>query len=226
MIEWILFDLDNTLIDYDAGEEQAFDQTFLALGFQGDMEDLRRHYRGINAELWAALEAGRIDSHSLKTERFRILARERVLSYDAQEVGEKYLENLAQQHQLMEGAIDVCSYLSGKYHLAVITNGFERAQRHRLEAAALTGFFEKVFISEVIGHHKPSPEIFSHVLEVLGAQDPRSVLIIGDSLASDIRGGRDAGIMTCWLNRDGAQNQGEIIPDRQIASLTELKEWL
>lgn len=217
----ILFDLDGTLFDYDRAEETALVNTFahFSIEFLPEYLDL---YREINTALWKAYEQGRVSQSHIKVERFVQLAARIGTSVPGQELSRLYLRYLAGGTFLMDGAEDLIRRLKGRLRLALITNGLTAVQKPRLRKSALNGLFEAFFISEEIGFAKPDARIFSYSLEKLGHPERAEVLMVGDSLTSDIAGAAGFGIDTCWFNPTGIESAGGARPTYTISRLAEL----
>lgn len=222
MYEWIIFDMDGTLVDFDSAEDAAFTLTFNALKERPDLRTLKKMYDRINHRLWRQMEEGLIGAAALRVERFRVFLDETGIEADPETLSDTYLAHLSGQHTLIPGAIQVLESLQGPYRLALMTNGFEVVQRKRIERTGIARFVEHVFISETVGFHKPDPRIFDHALEAMGSPRPQRVLMVGDSLESDILGGNRAGLDTCWFNPAGRDAGGSVRPDFEIAELTML----
>jgi YjjG family noncanonical pyrimidine nucleotidase len=225
--EWLLFDADGTLFDYDAAEKTALSSTFEAydLPFSDTVLNL---YRNINGHLWQAFEQGDISQESVKTERFKRLfdavgIREE-LSIDA--FSQLYLEHLGNCTFLIPHAESVLSELSDKVQLALITNGLSRVQRSRLSQSTIGHYFDPILISEELGVAKPDPGIFDAAFMAMGNPDKSTVLIIGDSLSSDIKGGRDYGIDTCWHNPHANSSVSSGESDYVIQNLLQILDIL
>lgn len=139
-----------------------------------------------------------------------------------------YLARLGEGSFLLPGAEDICRYLSGKYRLAIVTNGLKEVQRPRIAASPIAGLFDAVSISEEAGGGKPGPAIFDRAFTLLGlsAEDKGAALMIGDSLSSDIQGGVNYGIDTCWYNPSKAPNPTGPRPTYEIGDLAELRDIL
>lgn len=217
---WLLLDADGTLFDYDRAETKALALTFQESGYE--LQD--RHipiYRQINGQLWLDFEQGEVAQDHLKVHRFELLFEEMGASLDAAAFSERYLENLARFADLIEGAEEVVRTLYGKVGMVLITNGLAAVQRSRLARSPLAGYFADVVISEEVGVSKPDGRIFDVAFEKMGNPKKEAVLIVGDSLTSDMRGGIDYGIDTCWFNPQG--RRGTDMPIRyEIRSLQEL----
>jgi 2-haloacid dehalogenase len=141
---------------------------------------------------------------------------------DAEAMAEQYLQRLSQGHCFLPGAEETLKILTQKYRLFLVTNGNPPVQYGRLASAGITHCFEKLFISMEIGHHKPTVEFFDHCFANIPGFDKSKAIIVGDSLFSDIRGGINAGIKTCWVNPTHRDVREEIIPDYEIEYLPQL----
>jgi len=221
--EVILFDADDTLFDYGLAESHALSSVFSFFGMPTGAKDYAVSYKEINHKLWSDLELGLITSAALRVERFiRLFAKHDIL-LDAQEFSDAYLRFLGEGTFLMQGAIELCSELSG-VRLAIITNGIKEVQNSRIRDSLLCNTFEQIIISEEAGYQKPETGIFDFAFAKLGIEDKNKVLIVGDSLTSDIQGGINYGIDTCWFNPKGKVNTLGIIPTYEISDLSELKD--
>lgn len=220
---WLLFDADDTLFDFPKAEANAIKWTLEQSGlpFQPEFPGL---YARFNQQVWQEFERGEVTSLELRVRRFRLFFDETRLNADPQTVSPLYLRNLALGTDLLDGAEEVVHTLKADFHLALVTNGLQDVQRPRLEDSALRGCFEKVLISEEIGAAKPSRAYFDAVFQEIGQPPKESVLIIGDSLTSDMKGGLDYGIDTCWYNPK--DKTGELPVTYQITHLTELLDLL
>ncbi|WP_410513664.1 YjjG family noncanonical pyrimidine nucleotidase [Paenibacillus sp. BR2-3] len=217
----ILFDADDTLFDYGMAEGHALSSAFLYFGMPTGAEDYKASYKEINQVLWRDLELGRITSEVLRVERFNRLFAAHQLELDAQEFSAAYLRFLSEGAFLIEGAAELCGELS-HCRLAIITNGIKDVQTSRIQGSPLCETFEQIIISEEAGCQKPETGIFEYAFAKLGISDKDKVLIVGDSLTSDIQGGINYGIDTCWFNPLGKVNESGIQPKYEISSLSEL----
>lgn len=219
----LLFDLDGTLFDFDAGEKYAFNKIcdFLQLTFTSELLSL---YKKINLSYWQAYERGEITTQALAIARFSdFLSSVDKTSFDPAFLAKLYQSALGEDCTPIADALSVCRhFFDNGYHLSIITNGRSQTQHNRLSKSELFQFFSGLFISEEIGFQKPSAEFFNHVLNSLDTK-PSKALIIGDSLTSDITGGISYGIDTCWFNPGHKTNT--LLPNKptyEIHSLTEL----
>jgi 2-haloacid dehalogenase len=218
---WLLFDADDTLFDYRRAEEQALAEAFGLTGIAYDPAWLAVYQR-INAAAWRALEEGRTTSARLRVMRFEELADELALDLDPTTFAARYMERLAAQTSLVDGAVDTLAAVLPGRQLAIITNGIAQVQRPRVAASAIAGLVDHLVISEEVGAAKPDPAIFAEAMERMGRPERREVLVIGDSLSSDIAGGRAAGLDTCWYNPDGVARGSGPAPTYEIRRLPDL----
>jgi YjjG family noncanonical pyrimidine nucleotidase len=219
---WLLFDADGTLFDYDRGEAAALEATWRALGHVAS-PDLVAAYRRINAEMWQLYEAGGISQKALQVERFARLGAELDGAADPARLSRDYLGHLSRQVFLLEGARQLLDWAAERCLLALITNGIPEVQRPRIRRSGLDRVFPVVVISGEEGVAKPAPEIFDVALERMGGPAREEVLMIGDSLSSDIRGGVDYGLDTCWYNPGGLDTGDAPRPRYEIRRLAELR---
>lgn len=229
--KYILFDADNTLFNFSAGEYNSFRAMCVACGFEFT-EDGYKTYSAINDSLWKRLEKGGITVEFLKTERFRLYLTQKLGWLDddktlakAEEMRRVYMDNLAHQSIPMEGAVDICKYLYGKYKLYIITNGISHIQRSRFSGSEISPYIEDMFISEEIGFAKPAREYFDYVLTHAGSGNREEYLVVGDSLTSDCDGAIAAGIDICRFNPENKPSMGRELT-YNIEKLSELKAIL
>ena len=218
---WLLFDADGTLFDYDTAEGKALSATFKDAGLPYDAAYLDV-YREINGEMWAAFERGEVTQPQLHLQRFQRMMEALGLSTDIPLFGERYLYNLGHTTDLIDGALDVVPQLAKKHRLFLITNGIPLVQHTRLSLSPIGDYFAGIVISGEVGHAKPDPRIFDAAFEGMGCPQKSEVLIIGDSLSADIRGGHAYGIDTCWYNDNGRVPDSDLPITYTIMSLYEL----
>jgi 2-haloacid dehalogenase len=224
--KWILFDADGTLFDYDQAESAALQHTFEQMGQRFEPGYVEA-YRQINGQIWLEFEQGRISQERLRTLRFEMLFEASGLTLSPEAFSALYLRNLAQGTDLIDGAEEVVRTLHGRIGLMLITNGLQEVQRPRFARSALNGLFAGLVISEEVGAAKPHPRIFDAAFAEMGQPGREEVLMVGDSLSSDMRGGSDYGIDTCWYNPEqrprspGIEIRYEIQDLRQLLDLLE-----
>ncbi|HLV10508.1 MAG TPA: YjjG family noncanonical pyrimidine nucleotidase [Halanaerobiales bacterium] len=222
----ILLDADGTLFDYDKAERFALEQALTHYSYKGDLKKIRKRYRDINNTLWEELEKGAIKKDQLRTKRFFRLFNEYGLKYNVNKFSNYYLESLGEASFLIDGSENMCKYLSQKYTLVILTNGIKEVQLSRLEKSSINQYISDIIVSEEAGVNKPNPDIFEYTLNRLNHSDKDSVIIIGDSLTSDIQGGINFGIDTCWLNLNNIDNETNIKPKYCVNSLDALTNIL
>lgn len=228
MIKWILFDLDDTLFDFKKAERIALSSTLSAMGLEPKDEILAR-YSQINQEQWQLLEQKKITKAQVVISRFQRLFQETGIDAQPQEAQSLYEVRLATGHYFMPGAEEVIKQLYGQYELYIVTNGTAKVQDSRIKSAGIAPYFEKIFISERIGHNKPSLEFFEHCFQEIPNIVREETVIIGDSLTSDMRGGVNANIHTLWYNPKHIENSLEVRPEKEVAQLLDIpaviKQW-
>ena len=195
----ILFDADGTLLDFTRSEDEAIRQTMLAFDIIPDDEKVRI-YSKINDGLWKALERGEIEKQVLLYHRFELFCEHYSITRDAHKMAESYMHHLSTKGHIISGADQLCNKLFGKVKMYIVTNGVEFIQNGRFAVCPIAKYFEKRFISGVIGYEKPDVRYFDEVAKQIDGFDKSTTLIVGDSLTSDIKGGINFGIDTCWYN--------------------------
>ncbi len=221
MIEYIFLDLDDTILDFHWAENQAITQTMTAFGIDPSEEN-KELYRKINLDHWKRMEQGELTMEQLKTGRFATLLQSLDMTGDPDAMAETYWQWLGRGHCFLPGAEETVKTLAKNYRLFLATNGNPPVQYSRLESADLSQYFEKIFISYEIGYRKPQKEFFDHCFDQISGFDKSRAIMIGDSLSSDIQGGINAGILTCWVNPDHREPHLDILPDCQIETLSQL----
>ena len=223
MIKTVFLDLDDTIFDFRACEREAISKTLRAFSVEPTDEIVKR-YSHFNQLQWEALERGEITRDEVITRRFKLLFDSLGIEIDPWQVQEHYEDNLSREHIFMSGATELLSAFKAlqKYKLYAATNGMEIVQRRRIRESGVDPYFEQFFISECIGYNKPSREFFEICFSKIEDFERSSAIIIGDSLTSDIRGGKNAGIKTCLFNPRGKEITGDIIPDYEISRLDEI----
>lgn len=220
---WLLFDADDTLFDFPRAEANALQWTLAEAGLP-TAPGYFEIYARCNQQVWKEFERGLLTSQELRTKRFQLFFDETGLAGDPQTVSPRYLQNLALGADLLPGAEQLIHSLRPRFRLALVTNGLADVQRPRLQRSALADCFEQVFISEEVGAAKPATEYFAAVFAGLGNPPKAETLIIGDSLTSDMQGGLNYGIDTCWYNPNGKST--DLPVKYQINHLLELLEIL
>ncbi|MGG5575397.1 pyrimidine 5'-nucleotidase [Vibrio diazotrophicus] len=219
--DWILFDADETLFHFDAlkGMQLMFERK----GVNFTEQDFH-HYQQVNKPLWVDYQNGTITAEELKHIRFKAWAEK--LETTTAELNSAFLEAMADICTLLPGAKELMDALNGKAKLGIITNGFTELQAIRLERTGMTQYFDHVVISEEVGIAKPDAGIFQHAMEKMGNPSKERVLMVGDNPHSDILGGLNFGIETCWLNVHQHERPEGINAHYEVQSLHELRSIL
>ncbi len=220
--ELILLDADGTLFDYEKAEAYALEQAFrhFSLPFQNTVH--LPAYQIINAAVWREFEQKLLPIEELRTKRFRLLFAQTGVSVNETTFSEIYLTWLGQAAFLLDGAENLLICLKSRYKLCLLTNGLSDVQRSRLRLSPLQPYFDAIIISDEVGCAKPQPEIFDHAFRAVNHTDKTTTLMVGDSLSSDIQGGLNYGISTCWYNPAAIANPTTIKPAYEVRSFQEL----
>lgn len=224
MLEFLLIDLDDTILDFQKAEHIALRKTLREFGVE-PTEETCALYSRINRACWEALERGELTRTQVAVGRFSELFSHLGVSEDAARCNEYYWEQLSVGHYFLPGAEAALGSLAKKYKLYIASNGTKSVQRPRLESAGIGKYFADIFISEDMGADKPAKAFFDRAFAQIPGFAPKKAMIVGDSLTSDIRGGINAGIATCWVNPSHKQ-PGDIKPDYEIETLSQLPELL
>lgn len=221
----LLFDLDGTIFDYSKAESAALFSAYNSVFSTVPPENLLQVYQNINSSLWMQFEKGEIEINNLKKKRFTDLFTHFGLDADFSVFSEIYLQELGKGGYLLKGALDILKLCGNSYRLGAITNGIGDVQRSRIKVAGIEEFFETLVISNDVGIAKPDPGIFEIAFKNMNLINKKEILMIGDSLTSDILGGINAGIDTCWINNSGIEPKN-IKPVYIIPNISKLFEIL
>ena len=225
MIEYVFLDLDDTILDFGQQERRAVARTLAAFGIEPTVEVVDR-YTFHSESCWRALERGELTRSEVRVRRFRLLFAEIGVDADPEAVAAAYTVNLAQGHVFLPGAREAVEALSKKYRLFLASNGSAQVQAGRMTSAGLYPFFERCFVSEKLGSFKPQAEFFHRAFAEIPGFEPARAIMVGDSLTSDIQGGINAGIRTCWVNPGTKAPRADIVPDHEIRSIDQLEALL
>lgn len=225
MYKYLLWDIDGTVLDFLASEAYAIRALFQKYNI-GECDDEKlRLYSQINVKYWQKLERGEMTKPEILVERFReffgIIGADTSI---AESFNIDYQVTLGDHIEFVGNAEEILLSQKGRFTLAAVTNGTKVAQEKKLRISGLDKVFDSIFISEDIGAEKPSEEFFKVVFEELDITDKREVLIIGDSLTSDMKGGFLSRIDTCWYNPKGKENTLGIPVTYEIDDLDKIED--
>lgn len=222
--EFLFLDLDDTILDFGATERKSIARLLKTLGVEPTDEIIHR-YHVINLEHWQRLERGEITRDQISN-RFDVLFTELGVIASTPECEVLYRQYLSEGTDFMPGAMDAVERLSKKYRLFIASNGTASVQAGRLKRTGLEQYFEQVFVSEEMGANKPSPLFFQRAFARIDGFDKSRAIMVGDSKTSDILGGINAGIKTCWVNPKHKTVRPELQPDYEIESIAQLESLL
>ena len=225
MFEFLFLDLDDTILDFQKAEHVALSKTLRSFGLE-PTESVLSRYSQINRAHWEALERKELTRAQVLLGRFEMLFSECSLDVDPEKVAKAYEHNLGIGHWFLPGAEEAVERLSKKYKLYLASNGTASVQKGRMTSANLYRFFIKSFVSQEIGHNKPEKAYFDACFAQIPNFDKSKAIMVGDSLTSDILGGQNAGIATCWVNPNHKERRSDIRVDYEIESLSQLEALL
>lgn len=221
MIKHLFLDLDDTILDFHLAERVALSGTFSEIGIEPTDATMKR-YSEINRSCWERLEVGELTREQVLTLRFSLLFSELGVVASPERCQEIYEYRLSLEHPFMEGGAELLDELYGSFKLYIASNGTAVVQDRRIKDTGIAKYFDGIFISQRIGHNKPSREFFDGCFAAIPDFDASEAMIVGDSLTSDILGGITAGMKTCYFNPKGRENKTDIKPDYEIRALSEL----
>lgn len=216
----LLWDVDGTLLDFIAAEKAAVQTLFREFGLGECTDEMVERYSRINKEYWERLERGELSKPEILVRRFAdFFASEGLDASKAPEFNEQYQVRLGDTVVFCDDSYELLSSLRGRVKQYAVSNGTVVAQTRKLRRSGFDRLLDGVFLSEELGHDKPATEFFDRVFAAIGEPDRERVLIVGDSLTSDITGGNRAGIRTCWYNPKGEPNLTAAHADYEIRDL-------
>lgn len=227
MITTILWDVDGTLLNFLAAEKAAIRSLFEEYHLGVCSDEMLKRYSSINKNYWEMLERGEIEKKVLLVGRFRdFFEKEGIDSSLAAEFNEKYQLRLGDTIVYCDDSLEIVKSLRGKVKQYVVSNGTVIAQTKKLRLSGFGELMDGIFLSEELGVEKPSVRFFDQVFAKIGPVDRSEVMIVGDSLTGDIRGGNNAGILTCWYNPEGTAAKEAVRIDHEIKDLHEVYGFL
>ena len=225
MIKNVFIDLDDTIFDFHKAEAIALTEMLEHFGISAT-PSLAERYSVINKSQWELLEKKVKTREEVLRDRFSIFFAEIGKDIDSMKAREIYEYRLGSGHFFIEGAEKLLDRIFGRYDLYLASNGTEAVQVRRIASSGLSKYFKEIFISQAIGADKPSREYFDACFSRIENFSKEETIIIGDSLSSDILGGKNAGIRTCLYNPKAKENKTDIIPDFEVRSLDEIPALL
>lgn len=227
MIRVLLWDLDNTLLDFSAAERAALQATFADFGLGACSEERVARFSALNIGWWHRLERGEITKAELLPGRFlAFFQREGIPFSDGEAFNGAYQDHLGDTIVFLDDSYRLVQELKGQVKQYVVTNGTRRAQVRKLAKSGLGDLLDGIFISEELGAEKPSEDFFRPVLQAIGPYAKEELLLIGDSLTSDMEGGHRAGIPSCWYNPKGLPKPSHRSIRYDIRHLDEVRQIL
>ena len=217
----LLFDADNTLFNFNAGNRRAFSEV-CHICHLPDTDELFHAYEAVNAEMWSAFDRGECTKDFLVVERFRLFLERAGLQADPVQCNKIHLSTLATNTVLLPHALEVCRTLAQTHSLYIVTNAVAAVQKARLAASDLRPYITDAFISEDAGASKPSVAYFDYVFSRIPGITRENCLLIGDSPSSDLQGANNYGIPCCWYNPRGLARPDGMRIDYEIRDLPEL----
>lgn len=219
----LLWDVDGTLLDFAAAEEAAIRALFSEFGLGICTDEMLSRYSAINKKYWERLERGEMTKPEILVGRFEEFFKSEGLdSSIAEDFNDRYQLGLGDTIAYCDDSYELVSSLKGKIPQYVVSNGTVIAQTKKLERSGFDKLMDGIFLSEDLGYEKPRIEFFDIVMKAIGEPEKERVLIVGDSLTSDILGGNTAGIKTCFYNPKELKNNTKAVPDYEVKNLREV----
>ena len=224
-IKHVFFDLDHTLWDFERNSNRTFEQIFKKHRIEVDLEKFKAVYNPVNHNYWKLYREEKVTKSELRYGRLKDTFD--LLDYLADStlinlLSTEYIAYLPANNEVFEGTYDILDYLKPKYHLHIITNGFEEVQHKKMTQANLISYFDKIVTSEEVGVKKPHPKIFHYALEKAGADVSESIMI-GDNLEADILGAKEVGMETIFCKFNGEAAPEDLI---SVENLLDIKQFL
>lgn len=225
MTKAILIDIDNTLLDFHLSVADTLERVFerFEINFSTEYVPV---FLEINDGLWRKIEKGELTREGLFKIRFDTVFKALKINRDGAPVETAFRQELFHSAIPVQGAKELLEYLSSKYEVYAASNAIYNQQVHRLKKAGLFKYIKDIFVSEKIGFQKPTREFFDFCFNSIGNVTKEQVVMIGDSLTADIKGGNEYGITTVWYNHGSAQDNSDIIPDYKVDKLIDIKNIL
>lgn len=227
MIKVILWDIDGTLLNFKEAEKYAIRKCFSNFGLGECSDEMLARYSKINDKYWKMLERGEITKREVLHNRFEeFFMNEKIVFDEIDAFNKDYQIRLGDTIFFNDNSYELVKELKNHVKQYAVTNGTYTAQKRKLERSGLDKLFDDVFISEHIGIDKPNKRFFEYVWEKIGMYDKDEIMIVGDSLTSDMQGGVNAGIRCCWYNPYGVENKSGLELEFEVQNLWQIKEMI
>ncbi len=221
----VLIDLDNTIIDFNECARHSIIGIFEKFNLLYN-DNVFETFITENVKIWKRLEDGEIDKTYLRANRWNIILGKLGIDFDGPIIEDLFEKGVATGAYPVEGAYELLDYLKDKYDLYIVSNGFRFVQESRLKIGDFNKYFKDVFVSEDIGIQKPDIGFFNYCYEKIGSPPKSDIILIGDNIHADIKGGNDFGIDTVWFNKNGTTDNKGVVPTYTVSKLREIKEIL
>lgn len=221
--ELFLFDLDDTLLDFQESERLSFFLSLQSLGLKEGLDEMFKTYQIENRALWKLFEQNLTTKDHLKVERFRKTFATHKLEFDPEKASNRYLETLPETVVLIDHAVELCDWISQRGELGIITNGIHHVQTQRIKNSKLAPYISFVSVSDECGFAKPDVRFFEFTTKRAKKFLKDSTIIVGDRAEADIQGAQNFGIDACWFNPHGIEGLSHLNPKFHIQHLSELR---
>ena len=219
----VLLDFDETLVSFSQSEKISLTKVYNKYNIPVTEENLQ-FYHTENDRLWRDFEKGKIKKKDIEKNRFqKVVSQFKLSGVTSDQMNRDYVNHLKNSAILLDGAIEFLEDIEDYTTIAIVTNGIDSVQQNRLKLSRVIDFADGVFTSEKVGYNKPDKRIFFNALKTLGIENNKKVLVVGDNLQSDIKGGINAGLDTCWVNFNNEENTTNIQPTYTALDFTQLK---
>lgn len=226
MFHTILWDVDQTLLDFEKSQDYALRLCFQNLHLEIS-DEIVRLYSSINDSYWKRLERGEVTKKELLTGRFDALFEQlHIKTVTSADIAPMYQKALGSVYYYRDDSLTLCRRLKGRVRQYVVTNGVSSTQRNKLRLSGFDQVMDGIFISEEMNYEKPDVRFFEGCFKQIPDFRKEDTLIVGDSLTSDMQGGNQAGIACCWYNPDGKRETRGLKIDYEIQNLWEVEEIL
>lgn len=225
MLTTILLDVDNTLLDFNACALASMKDAFAYFHLPFSKETVFPVFLEINSKLWTQIEDGVLTKEQHYQIRWKTILQALGIPFDGVTLEKKFVEGLHEYAIPVEGARELLEYLKSKYVICAASNAPYEQQIHRLQLSGFYQYMDAFYISEKIGHQKPSKHFFMHCLHEQGISNEQAI-VIGDSLQADIQGGINANIQTIWFNPSHKIATNTCKPTYEVDQLKKIKKIL